>query len=266
MAAAALLLLSAIPGAHAQVADIPVPASPLSRLLFVRTGTFEVRQDTTLLGTEFYRIYLTPGRDSLLVSGHITYELPQVRGGHVRYEKHSLRILRALDNYLAMYQTHEEIGGRERALALATHDTSVSIFHEADGRGEGNVIPIPPGRVYTLDPSAYEQVEFMVRDFLETSLPTRTIHALIPPRDTVISLRLTRGSAEKVGKIQTRRVDLYDDLTLIQAWLDADGNLIQLEAPAQKVRVRRLPPGKDEAQAASDAAGPAFTAKTPTRR
>lgn len=265
MAAAVLLVLSVAPGARGQVADIPAPTSPLSRLLFVRTGTFEVRQDTTLLGTEFYRVYLTPGRDSLLVSGHVSYDLSGPRG-RVRYEKHSLRILRALDNYLARYQTHEEIGGKERAMSLATFDTSASIFHEADGRGEGNVIPVPPGRVYLLDPSVYEQVEFMVRDFLQSELQTRTINALIPTRDTVISLRMTKGPAEKVGKVQTRRVDLYDDLTLIQAWLDADGNLIQLDAPAQKVHVRRLPAGKEEAQAAAESAGPAFTAKTPTRR
>jgi len=265
LAAAALVALAVAPRSGAQVADIPAKTSPLARLLFVRAGTFEVRQDTTRLGTEFYRIYLSPGRDTLLVSGHVIYELPRAKG-QVRYEKHTLRLLRALDNFLAVYQTHEDIGGQDRAMALATHDTSASIYHEANGEGQGVTIAVPPGRVYTLDASMYEQVEFMARDFLETDLPTRIVHALIPARDTVIAIRLTKGPTEKVGKIQARRVDLYDDLTLIQTWLDADGNLLRLEAPAAKVHVVRLPPGEDEAQALSDAAGPAFTPKTPTKR
>lgn len=263
VAAAALLALAVAPRSGAQVADIPTPSSPLSRLLFVRAGTFEVRQDTTRLGTEFYRIYLTPTRDTLLVSGHVVYELPRGKGGSVRYEKHTLRLLRALDNYLAVYQSHEDIGGQERAMALATHDTSASIYHEANEKGEGNTIAVPPGRIYTLDASVYEQVEFMARDFMETGLQARIVHAIIPARDTVIDIRLTKGPTEKVGKIQAKRFDLYDDLTLIQVWLDADGNLVKLEAPTAKVHVVRLPPGQDEAQALSDAAGPA---SKPTKR
>ena len=269
-AAALMAVLALAPQAFSQVADIPAKTSPLSRLLFVRAGSFEVWQDTSRLGTEFYRIFITPDRDSLLVSGHVVYELKRGRGT-THYEKHTLAILRALDNYLALYQTHEDIGGQSRALALAVHDTSVSIFHEAMGKGEGNVIALPPGRVYLLDPSVYEQVEFLARDFMESALPARSLNALIPARDTVIAIRLTRGPKESVTspegkKIEAQRIDLFDDLTLVQAWLDGRGNMVQLAAPAQKVLVRRLAPGKDEAEALSESAGPADTVRASARR
>jgi hypothetical protein len=66
--------------------------------------------------------------------------------------------------------------------------------------------------------------------------------------------------------VSAQRVDMYDDLTKIQAWLDDSGNLVRLEAPAQKVRVLRLPPGDDEAQALARAAGPANPTGSAARR
>jgi hypothetical protein len=55
--------------------------------------------------------------------------------------------------------------------------------------------------------------------------------------------------------VRATRVDLNDDLTLIQTWIDERGQLLQVVAPAQKLRVVRLPPGQDEADAAAAAKG-----------
>src|SRR5262249_8142707 len=128
-------------------------------------------------------------------------------------------------------------------------------------QGDGSVIAVPPGRVYILDPSVYEQVEALTRDFAQSQVAKRTMHALIPPRDTVITIQMSRGPKEKVkvadGKsVSAQRVDMFDDLPRIEAWLDDAGNLVRLEAPAQKVRVVRLAPGDAEAQALSRASGP----------
>jgi len=256
--------------ARAQIADIAPRISPIESMLSLRAGTFEVWQDTTRLGTEFYSSYLTARRDTAAVSSLITYEL---RSGRARlhYEKHTLRLASAMDNGLILYQAHEDIGQQERGVAVTSYDTTATIYHEADGKGAGNVIAIPHGRVYVLDASAYEQVEWLTRDFVESGLQTRNFHALIPPRDTVIDIQLSRGPKEKIqgpgGKaLSAQRVDINDDMTKINVWMDDQGNLVRLEAPAQKVRVVRLPPGDAEAQAMARAARPANPSGASARR
>ena len=257
--------------ARAQVATIAPKLSPVSRMYFLRAGTFEVWQDTTRLGTEFYSAYLTGKRDSVVTTTNVVYDL---RAGPrlMHYEKKSLRITSELDGHLYLYQSAEQIGAQDRALSVTTFDTTATIYHENGGQGDGTVIAIPVGRVYVLDPSVYEQVESLTRDFAQSQVPSRTMHAMIPSRDTVITIRMNRGPKEKVsgtaGKsMSAQRVDLFDDLTKIQAWLDDSGNLVRLEAPAQKVRVVRLAPGDDEAHALARASGPATPAgSSATRR
>jgi hypothetical protein len=258
-----LLSLAAIP-AQGQVATIAPKLSPVEKMFFVRAGTFEVWQDTTRLGTEFYCTYVTAKHDSVVTSTSVVYDLHSGKR-LMHYEKRALRITNALDNHLLLYQSADQVGAQDRAIAVTTFDTTATIYHEDGGQGDGNIIAVPPGRVYILDPSVYEQVEALTRDFAQSQVPSRTMHALIPPRDTVITIQMNRGPKEKVqgpgGKsLSAQRVDMYDDLTRIQAWLDDSGNLVRLEAPAQKVRVVRLPAGDAEAQALSRASGPVTTA------
>jgi hypothetical protein len=262
LAACAVLVVALGVGlARAQMATIAPHISPVESMLALRAGTFEVWQDTTRLGTEFYSAYLTARRDTAAVTSLITYELHSGRAT-MHYEKRTRRLTSGLDNRLYLYQAHEDIGQNDRGIAVTSYDTTATIYHEADGKGAGNVIEIPHGRLYVLDASAYEQVEWLTRDFVESGLQTRTFHTLIPVRDTVISVQLTRGPKEKVqgpgGKtLQAQRVDINDDMTKINVWMDDQGNLVRLEAPAQKVRVVRLPAGDAEAQALARAARPA---------
>jgi hypothetical protein len=247
--------------ARAQIATIAPKLSPVDRMLFLRAGTFEVWQDTTRLGTEFYSAYLTAKRDSLISASNVIYDLHSGRRV-MHYEKKTLRINNGMDNHLLQYQSAEQIGADDRALAVTTYDTTATIYHENNGQGDGTVIAIPHGRVYVLDPSVYEQVEALTRDFAESQVPARTMNAMIPSRDTVIVIQMKRGPKEKVqgaggAPVNALRIDMFDDLTRIQAWLDEAGNLVRLEAPAQKVRVIRLPAGDQEAQALARASGPA---------
>ena len=267
----ALLVLSlAAAPARAQVATIAPKLSPVEKMLFLRAGTFEVWQDTTRLGTEFYCSYMTAKQDSVVTSTSVVYDLHSGKR-LMHYEKKALRITNAMDNHLLLYQSADEVGAQDRALAVTTFDTTATIYHEDGGQGDGNVIAVPPGRVYILDPSVYEQVEALTRDFAQSQVPSRTMHALIPPRDTVITIQMNRGPKEKVkgpdGKsLSAQRVDMFDDLTRIQAWLDDSGNLVRLEAPAQKVRVVRLPAGDAEARALSQASGPVTPAGSSSAR
>jgi hypothetical protein len=68
----ALLLasLAAVP-VCAQVATIAPKLSPVDKMLFLRAGTFEVWQDTTHLGSEFYTAYLTAKHDSVITTSNV---------------------------------------------------------------------------------------------------------------------------------------------------------------------------------------------------
>jgi hypothetical protein len=263
----ALLLaaLPPVPAAWSQVATTLPDVGGLERLALARTGTFEVWQDTTRLGTEFYRVYSTPKGDSLLAISTVRYEL-RGQGGLTAYEKWTLGITRGLDAFPLLFQSREGIGGRQRVLNLTFPDGNAIIFRESEGSGQANVVGVPPGRLYILDPNVYEHIETLVSDFCERGLATRLQNVIMTPRDTVLQVRLTRGPQESIegpgrGKRKATRVDVSDDLTLIKTWLDEQGLLLRLEAPAQKLRVVRLPPGKAEAEAAAGAAKGSAPAK-----
>src|SRR5262245_46525623 len=111
LAAVALLALAG----QALAQDIDLPKSdPLNELWFVRAGTFEVWQDEKKLGTEFYSVYLTPGRDTLAAGSTVRYDLRDARGP-LHYEKRTMRISRTLDMFPLAYQSQEEYGGRTRS-------------------------------------------------------------------------------------------------------------------------------------------------------
>lgn len=250
-----------LPAARAQVAAPPEDLGAVERMTLVRTGTFEIWQDTTRLGTEFYRVYESPRRDSLLAASTVRYEL-RADGGLTTIEKWTLSISRRLDAFPLRYQRHEQTGGRQRSLSLLTRDTTATVYREVEGFGEGTVVRLPPGRIYILDPGIYEHVENLVSDFFLRGLETREQNVLMTPSDEVQQVRLTRGPREKVevpgrGTVEATRVDLFDDLTLIRVWLDDEGRMLRLEAPAQRIRVVRLPPGDQEAAAGAQAKRPA---------
>jgi hypothetical protein len=252
------------PGASQTLAGSP-KIGPTSRLTLVRTGTFEAWQDTARLGTEFYTVYTSPKRDSLISFAAVHYTLHD-RHGVVALDKWTVSVLRALDSFPLLYQNREQLGGRERSFSISTQDTTASFFREIGDSGSGKMVVLPPGRLYILDPGVYTQVEEVAGDFYARGAPVRVQNVVIAPRDTIVSLHLTRGGQETIelpgrGRVNATRIDLYDDLTLIQAWLDEHGRLLQVLAPAQKLRVVRLPPGQAEADAAAEAKGAPLEAK-----
>jgi hypothetical protein len=222
-----------------------------------KTGTFEVWQDTTRLGTEFYRVYASPKGDSLIAVSNVRYDLRD-RGGRLAYEKKTLEITRTLDAFPLLLQSEETVGGQDRSVSITFREGNAIVFREAGGGGQADVIAVPPGRLHILDPNVYEHVESLVADFWTRGIAARTQNVIMTPRDTVLQIRLTRGPQETVvgpegRKVKATRVDVFDELTLIKTWLDDQGLMIRLEAPAQKLRVVRLAPGKSEAEAATGA-------------
>jgi hypothetical protein len=159
------------------------------------------------------------------------------------------------------------------ALNCIFRDTVATVYKEANGRGVGSSVALPPGRLYLLEPGVYLQVQLLLADFLAGSQATRKQAVLIPSAEQVVDLWLTRGAMEAIvvrGKrIDAQRVDMTDKMTNLVAWVDKDGRMWKLEAPGQGLHVERGPDiapkgaAPDSKPAASTAKKPATTKTKP---
>jgi hypothetical protein len=217
------------------------------------TDTYEVRQQASFdiwsgdvkLGTEKFRVYAT--HDTLITASTVRLD-GAAPGSALPFEKRTSFLQRAYDSYPLLFQITEE-PRRDTTATMALNclfrDTVAVIYKEANGRGVGTTVALPPGRLYLLEPGIYLQVQILLADFLAGSQQTRRQSVLIPSAEQVVDLYLTRGAIEAVvvrgRRVDARRVDLTDKLTNLVAWLDKDGRLMKLEAPGQGLRVERGP-------------------------
>jgi hypothetical protein len=246
---AILALAAGLPGsAPAQLATIPPKVTPLELLELRDRGTFDIWQGNSLLGFEKYEAYLSITGDSLITWSAVEYTL--VAGQETgRFAKESILIDGTLDAYPLFYQTRELVGSESRAMSMTIVDTTAQIFREKSGAGVGSVIEIPRGRFFIFDPSVYHHIEILLGRFARRSVDSRHYQVLVPATETVLDLRAVRGDEETVqlsdGTERTAvKVELSDDLTKFEAWIDEGGRLLRLEAKAQGIKVIRRPDEK----------------------
>ncbi len=212
------------------------------------SSSFEIWQGDLLLGTEEYRVF--QASDTLIMGS--TLRLPGARpDSKLPLEKRTTFLRRALDSYPLLFQVmdipRDTTRGKGSAINVMFSDTTAVIYREITGvLGRGEVIGLPPGRIYLLEPGIYAQVQTLAGDFLATKQAKRRQPVLIPSAQQVVELTLTRGPIERLGNeghvVTTTRVDITDKLTQIVAWVDADGRMWKMEAPGQELRVERAVP------------------------
>jgi hypothetical protein len=156
-----------------------------------------------------------------------------------------------MDSYPLVFQVidfpRDTTRGQATAINCMFTDTTATIYREITGTiGRGESIGLPPGRLYILEPGIYAQVQTLVGDFLATKQDKRKQPVLIPSAQQVVELVLTRGPVERLGQeghvVTTTRVEITDKLTQLVAWVDANGHMWKLEAPAAGLRVERSLP------------------------
>lgn len=261
------LAVAATTQALAQVASAPIALGSEERLTLKRTGTFEVWRDSTRLGTEFYREWLTPNRDSVIAMSTVRYNMRDGRGAYL-YQKSTLSVVRTLDLYPHVYQAVDQYGERQVATRVSLTDTVLSVYHEEGGGGRGTGVSLPVGRLSIFDSSQYQQIESIASEFRDHGSRERMQNVFLPAQDTIVSVRIVRGPREKRtvpgwGKVELDRIELLDAWTVIRAWIDDRGRMLELEAPAQALRLVRLLPGEREQQAAAFAKGPPLPGNPP---
>jgi hypothetical protein len=209
------------------------------------SASFEIWQGDVLLGTEEYRVFQTG--DTLIMGS--TLRLPGAApDSRLPLEKRTTFLRRAMDSYPLVFQVidfpRDTTRGKPTAINCFFTDTTATIYREITGSlGRGESIGLPPGRLYILEPGIYAQVQTLVGDFVATKQDKRRQPVLIPSAQQVVELTLTRGPVERLGQeghvVTTTRVDITDKLTQLVAWVDADGRMWKLEAPAAGLRVER---------------------------
>jgi hypothetical protein len=234
-----------IGSARAQLATAPPNITPLELLELKESGTFDVWQGGTLLGTEKYETYVSLTGDSLITLSSVAYTLGVGRDTS-GYEKYAILIDGALDSYPLFYQTMERVGEERRAMRVAVADTTAEIFREGGDSGVGSVMEIPRGRFFIFDPSVYHHVEILLGRFARRSIESRSYQVLVPANETILELRAVRGDEEKTQladgeEREAIKMELSDELTRFEAWMDEGGRLLRLEAKAQGIKVVRHP-------------------------
>ena len=238
-AALALPASSLVPRDGGAVALVP------STWTAVDSALFEIYQDDVQLGDEEYRAYRS--NDTLIIGSAM--RLPGAPAtSPLPYAKNTTFIRRADNSWPLAFSVVET--GRDttksKSISCAFGDTSVVVFHEAEGRGRGTSIALPPGRLYLLEPGIYAQVQTLVGDFARSTQARRKQPVLIPSMNAVVDIHLTRGARERLGQegrvVETTKVEMTDKMTRLVAWVDAEGRMWKLEAPGMGLRVERALP------------------------
>ena len=229
-----LCLLAGAPPAHAQAGASP----PMEE------ASFDIWSGTTRLGTEKFRIYTS--NDTLIIASTVQLD-GTAKDSKLPYEKRTTFLQRAFDSYPLVFQTVEYKRDSTQMLALNClfRDTVAVIYREIDGRGTGESVALPPGRLYILEPGIYLQVQLLVSDFLKGAQDERRQPVLIPSAVAVVDLYMKKGPVEGIivrGKrVDAQRVEITDKLTRLVAWADTEGRMWRLEAPGQGLKVERGP-------------------------
>jgi hypothetical protein len=229
-----LCFLAGAPPAHAQD-----DASSIKE-----EASFDIWSGSTRLGSEQFRIYTS--NDTLIIASSVVLD-GTAKDSKLPYEKRTKFLQRAFDSYPLVFQTVENRRDSTQMLALNClfRDTVAVIYREIDGRGTGESVALPPGRLYILEPGIYLQVQLLVADFLKGSQDERRQPVLIPSAVQVVDLYLKKGPVEAIivrGKrVDAQRVEITDKLTRLVAWADTDGRMWKLEAPEAGLKVERGP-------------------------
>jgi hypothetical protein len=239
--ALSILAIAAGPGAARSA------TAPAQEVTTQQASSFEIYSGDHRLGTENFRIYAIA--DTIIMTSDVTLDgaspgstLPLTKSAAFRQRK--------FDSYpvafVAEERTRRDTSRVDRTVC-AFGDTVVMITRDRADRGRVESVGLPPGRLYILEPGVYLQLQVLLADFLAHTQEERKQSVLIPSLATVIEVELKRGPAEDIvvrGRtVKTTKVEMTDQMTTFDAWLDGDGRMWRLTAPGQPLRVER---GKDE--------------------
>jgi hypothetical protein len=206
-------------------------------------GTFRVSQRGRALGAETF-VY-ERGGDSMRVFSSVYQTVPAADGDQV-FEKRAVLIANAFDFALARYQSEQKYRQRTVVRGIEAHDTTVTLYREIDGSGEGTSFALPPGRAFVIDAAVFTLFDVICRNLHRQSFTSRPILVVaIGESDSVYEARATDLGTETIrwGKqtVQARKLAIGDDHNSFDVWVSPRGRMLKLEHAASGLRVERDP-------------------------
>jgi len=210
----------------------------------VDTGTFIVYQGDKAIGTETFSV--TVNGDRLHMRSKVEQQV-RTGDGDTKLEKEMTLIATRFDYAIKTYNSSQKFRGRVLDRGVSVAETTVSVFREIDQRGEGNVLALPPGRLFLIDPMLFSLFEYMCLSLKDHTFDTRPISVLVlGPTDSLLEAHVTDLGKESIRwgqkPVQARKLKIGDDRTTFEAWVGPTGGLLRLELPGQELRVERSAP------------------------
>ena len=217
------------------------PAIPEAETTTIDEGSFRIYQSGRLLGAEVFRI--AGHGDSMLVTSRTYQVLPS--GDTLR--KDVAQVVGRMDFGLHNYHSKLTSGGHTLIRGLELGDTTFTSYRQFDGRGEGDVMVLPPGRMFVVDPKSFICFDVICRSIQDQVFDRRPLTLLIlGQRDSLLDGSAVDQGSETVrwgGKpVTARKLAIGDANATFTVWASPHGGLLRLEQAESGLRVERDPP------------------------
>jgi hypothetical protein len=219
----------------------PAPTFPEGGATPIDQGSFRIYQSGQLLGAEVFKI--SGYGDSLLVTSRTYQVLPS--GDTLR--KDVAQVVGRMDFGLHNYHSKLTSGGHTLVRGLELGDTVFTSYRQFDGSGEGDVMVLPPGRVFVVDPKSFICFDVICRSIQGQVFDRRPLTLLIlGQRDSMLDAAAVDQGTETIrwgGKpVTARKLAIGDANTTFTVWAAPKGGLLRLEQSESGLRVERDAP------------------------
>ena len=249
LTAGAALLLALVPlRASAQPTRSDgdsLEALSTSRYGTLDDGVFVISQNGKPVRVEEFAFERTV--DTLLVRAASRVSLPGQPERPV--DKTMILVVGPLDFALGSYWSQLAAGPDtlRRGIDITPGDTLFTAWREVNRRGVGDVVAMPPGHMYILDPPLFTTFNFIGRTLQGKVCDRRPIKVFVlGARDSMVDGTVTDVGNETIRwggqPVQTRKLVIADSTTSFTAWFSPDGRMLRLEQPRDSIRVDRKPP------------------------
>jgi hypothetical protein len=174
------------------------------------------------------------------------------RESDLRFDKHMLMVVDAHDFDLISYSSHFDAAADtlRRGITLARGDTAFTLWRESGGRGVGDVLAKPPGRLYVLDPPLCALFGYIGWTMRGRDCDHRPIHLMVVgAQDALVEATVTEAATQKLDwngqSVTCRKLLIGDEEMAVEAWFTPDGHMLRLEQPRAGVRAERSAPAAE---------------------
>ena len=208
-------------------------------------GTFIISQNGKPVRAEDFAIERTS--DTLLVRASSMVSLPGQVARPV--DKSMILMVGPLDFAMGSYWSQQSAGPDtiRRGIEVAPGDTVFTTWRQINRKGVGDIVSMPPGRLYILDPPLFTTFNFLGRTLQGKACDRRPVQVFVlGARDSMVDATVTDVGSETIRwddqPVQARKLVIADEATSFTAWFAPDGRMLRLEQPRDSIRVDRKAP------------------------